>query len=81
MVNNVSLLVTERETPLWIHGAKIVYGRLQSQSASVYTHNALHNIQDGDIFEMGYGASFHLPCLFCDTCLILQESWRTILTR
>ena len=39
------------------HGAEMVFGRFQSQSASVHTHNALRNIQDGGICETGYGGS------------------------
>ena len=57
MVINISLPVTEWETPLSIHVAEVVFGRFQSQSASAYTHNALHNLQDGSICETGYGNS------------------------
>ena len=37
------------------HGVEMVFGRVQSQSASVRTHNALRNLQDGGICKMGYG--------------------------
>lgn len=35
----------------------MVFGRFQSQSAWVHTYNALHIVQDGDIYVTGYGTS------------------------